>query len=166
MLKEIILPYISKIKKELGLPGDQITCLILDAFKAQSTETVKLVLENLNIKDVQVPKNITRLLQPIDLTTNGLVKKMGQREFSNYFTTCITDTMLKDPKRDVTTIKVYLKLPTLKPLNAKTVCKVYQFLKADEGKKTILNGFRAVGIMDTLRKTRLNSVVDSLYPYL
>ena len=109
-------------KKELGLPDDQITCLVWDAFKAQFTETVKSELEHLKIKDVQVPKNMTHLLQPLDLTTNGVVKKMNQREFSNYFTTCITDAMLEDPKRDVTTIKVDLKLSTLQPLHEKTVC--------------------------------------------
>ena len=78
LLKQIILPYIFKTKKELGLRGDQITCLIWDAFEDQSTETVKSELEHLNIKDVQVPKKrITHLLQPLDLTTNGVVKKMG-----------------------------------------------------------------------------------------
>ena len=39
-------------------------------------------------------------------------------------------------------------------------------IKTDEGKQTILNGFRAAGIKDTVRKTQLNSVVDSLNPYL
>ena len=39
-------------------------------------------------------------------------------------------------------------------------------LKTDEGKETILNGFQAAGITCAVRKTRLNSVVDSLNPYL
>ena len=41
-----------------------------------------------------------------------------------------------------------------------------QFLQTDEVKKTILNGFMAAEITDAMRKTRLNSVVDSLNPYL
>ena len=49
---------------------------------------------------------------------------MEQREFSDYFTNCITEAILADPKRDVTTIKVDLKLPTPKPIHAKTVSKV------------------------------------------
>ena len=75
-----------------------------------------------------------------------------------YFATCITDAILEDPKLDVTTITV----------STKTVCKecVYQILKTGEGKQTILNGFRAAGITDTDGKTRLNSVVDSLNPYM
>ena len=54
---------------------------------AQSTEKVKLELEHLKIKDQQ---SMTQLLQTLDLTTNRVVKNMKQREFSNYFTNCIT----------------------------------------------------------------------------
>ena len=60
----------------------------------------------MNIKEVEVPKNMTHLLQPLDLTTNGAVKKMKQRKFSDYFTNSITEALLTIPKRDVTTIKV------------------------------------------------------------
>ena len=49
---------------------------------------------------------MTHLLQPLDLTTNGVVKKMKQRKFSDYFTNSITEALLTIPKRDVTTIKV------------------------------------------------------------
>ena len=124
LLKEVISPYITKVKKKLKLPQNQVACLIWNAFKAQSTEKIKLDLEHLNIKDVEVPKNMTHLLQPSDLTTNGVVKKMEQRKFSDYFTNCINEILLADPKRDVTTLKVDLKLSTLKPVNAITVSKV------------------------------------------
>ena len=91
LLKEVISAYITKVKKKLKLPQNQVACLIWDAFKAQSIEKVKLELEHLNIKDVEVPKNMTHLLQPLDLTTNGVVKKMEQREFRDYFTNCIIE---------------------------------------------------------------------------
>ena len=130
--------------------------MIWDAFKAQSTEKVELELEHLNIKDVEVPKNLTHLLQPLELTTNGVVKKMEQRDFSNYFTNCITEALLADPKRNVTTIKVDLKLSTLKPIHAKTVSKEYEHLKSDNGKQVILNGFRAARIREAVKKIREN----------
>ena len=59
--------------------------------KAQSTEKVKLDLKHLNIKDVEVPKNMTHLPQPLDSTTNRVVKKMEQCEFSESFTNCIAE---------------------------------------------------------------------------
>ena len=63
------------------------------------------------------------------LTTNGVVKKMEQREFGDYFTNRITEALLTDPKQDVTTIKTDSKLSTLKPKHAKTVSKVRAFGK-------------------------------------
>ena len=76
LLKEVVSPYITKVKNKLKLPENQVACLMQDPFKAQSTGNVKLELEHLNTKDVKVPKNMTYLLQPLDLTTNGVAKKM------------------------------------------------------------------------------------------
>ena len=53
-----------------------------------------------------VPKNMAHLLQPLDLTTNASVKKMEKKCFSEYITNTITKEMLRDPKRDITTIEV------------------------------------------------------------
>jgi len=64
---------------------------------------------------------MTHLLQPLDLTTNGAMKKMENCAFSEYFTNCITKELLKDPERDVTNIDVDLKLSTLKPKHGKVV---------------------------------------------
>ena len=97
LLKEVIEPYLSKKKKELGLPDSQKALLIWDVFKAQSTEDVMEELETQGIKDVPVPNNMTHLLQPLDLTTNNAVKKIEQCEFSNYFTPGVTNAMLEDP---------------------------------------------------------------------
>ena len=95
--------------------------MIWDAFKVQSTEKVKLELEHLNIKVFEAPNNMAHLSQPLDLATNGVVKKMEQSQFSDSFTDCIMEALMADPKRDVTIIKVDLKLSTLKPIHAKTV---------------------------------------------
>ena len=95
--------------------------MIWDAFKAQSTEKVKMELEHLNIKVFEAPNNMAHLSQPLDLATNGVVKKMEQSQFSDSFTDCIMEALRADPKRDVTIIKVDLKLSTLKSIHAKTV---------------------------------------------
>ena len=94
--------------------------MIWDAFKAQSTEKVKLELEHLNIKVFKAPNNMAHLSQPLDLATN-VAKKMEQSQFSDSFTDCIMEALRADPKRDVTIIKVDLKLSTLKSIHAKTV---------------------------------------------
>ena len=92
--------------------------------------------------------------------------KKTKKYFSNYFTTSITKAMLADPNRDVASIKVDLKLSTLKPMHAKTVSRVFMYLHDEEGRKVILNGFRAAGITKAVESTRANAFVDSLNPYI
>ena len=89
---------------------------------------------------------------------------MEQREFSNYFTNCITEALLVDPKRGVTVMKVDLKLYTLKPIHAETVSKVNKHLNSDNGKQIILNGFRVAGITEAVKKIRENPK-SGLNPY-
>ena len=136
LVNKIIYPYVTKVKEELGLPKTQKALLVWDAFKARSTDKVLSELERLNINVVAVPKNMTHLLQPLDLTTNTSVKKMEKRGFSDYFTSTITETLEKDPQRDVTTIEVDLKLSTLKPLHAKPLMIIYEFLQGEKGGKS------------------------------
>ena len=52
--------------------------------------------------------------------------------------------------------KIELSLSILKPIHAKTVSKVYEHLKSDEGKQVILNEFRAAGITEAVKKLRKN----------
>ena len=165
LLNNVIYPQITKVKENLALPETQQTLLIWDAFKAQSTEKVMCELEKLNIKAVMVPKNMTHLLQPLDLTTNASVKKMEKRGFSAYFTSTITEALEKDPNRDVATIEVDLKLSTLKPIHAKVLMSIYEFLQGKEGRKIILNGWRAAGITDTIKSARETGCFSSLDPF-
>ena len=93
-----------------------------------------------------VPKNMTHLLQPLNLTTNASVKKMEKKCLSEYFTNAITKEMLRAPKRDVTKIEVDLRLSTLKPEHAKVMRKVYEFLQSEKGCDVIKVGCIAAGI--------------------
>ena len=122
-------------------------------------------LQILDIAEAKVPKNMTHLHQPLDLTTNGTAKKIEKREFNSHFTKRIMQAMLKDPNINVITIDVDLKLTTLKPLHAATVIKMYNVFKTDEGKKIILSGWRAAGITEALKTARESNTIPSLNPY-
>ena len=99
-----------------------------------------------------VPKNITLLLQPLDLTTNVSAKKMEKKCFCEYFTNATTKEMLRDPKRDLTTIEIDLRLSTLKSEHAKVMRKVYKFLQSEKGCHMIKADWRAAGIADVLKE--------------
>ena len=68
LLESVVDPYFCQLKEEFGLQNDQNALILWDAFKAQSTDKVTKDLESLNIVQVMVPKNMTHLLQPLDLT--------------------------------------------------------------------------------------------------
>ena len=90
---------------------------------------------------------------------------MEKRGFSAYFTSTITEALEKDPNRDVATIEVDLKLSTLKPIHAKVLMSIYEFLQGKEGRKIILNGWRAAGITDAIKSARETGCFSSLDPF-
>jgi len=58
-------------------------------------------------------------------SSNGSFKKMERAAFRDYFTNTITKELESDPEKDVTTIKVDLKLSTLKPIHLKLMNGIY-----------------------------------------
>ena len=103
------------------MPIDQNTPLIWDAFRGQQSQAITDVRNDYNLVTVMVPNNLTHLLQPLSLTTNGSFKKMERAGFRDYFTNTITKELESDSEKDVTTMKVDLKLSTLKPIHAKVM---------------------------------------------
>ena len=51
---------------------------------------------------------------------------------SGYFSSLITKELQLNPDKDVTTIKVDLKLSTLKPITGKVMTEIYEHFKHDE----------------------------------
>ena len=94
------------------------------------------------------------LLQPLDLTANASLKKIVKRGFSKYFSSSIMKVLKEDPTRDVTTIKVDLRLSVLKALHANVMKEAYHFFESLKGKEVMWNGWRAAGITESLRQTR------------
>ena len=115
------------MKEEKVLPRDQKCLLIWDAFKAQPTTKIEDTLASYDIETVMLPKNMTYLLQPLDLTTNNSLKKFEKKAFTQYFSSSILKELKNDPTCDVTTIKVDLRLSTLKPLHAEIMKNAYNY---------------------------------------
>ena len=84
-----------------------------------------------------VPKNMTHLLQPLDFTTNGTIKNIEKKEFSNYIASIITNKMPIDSSCDITTIKIDLNLSTLKPLHFNTLIQIFSYFKTSDRESTI-----------------------------
>ena len=73
-IREILIPYVDKMKEELGQPNDQMNLLIYDVFKGQTTKRyTDFLLEN-DLAYVHVPANLTHKFQPLDINVNGVAK--------------------------------------------------------------------------------------------
>ena len=97
LTEQVLVPYNKKFKEEKGLQNDQKSLFIWNAFKAQSTANVSDVPAKHGIESAMVPKNMTNLLQPLDLTTNASLKKIEKRAFNKYFSFSIMETLKEDP---------------------------------------------------------------------
>ena len=64
LLKTVLVPYIKKTRKTLGLCCDKEWLLISDAFKGQWTDGVKEIVEESNGKMVPIPANMTHIFPP------------------------------------------------------------------------------------------------------
>ena len=64
-----------------------------------------------------------------------------------------------DPEKDVTIIKVDLILSTLKPLHGKVMTEIYEHFKQN-GRGTILNGWKAAGVNQAVKDARNGIVLD------
>ena len=74
LIEDLLVPYIQKVKEEKALPQSQKNILVWNAFKAQSTPKVMDTLSSYSLESVMVPKNMTHLLQPLDLTNTSFKK--------------------------------------------------------------------------------------------
>ena len=143
-LKFIILPYIQAKRKELGLPDTFPALAIFDVFKGQTTDAIYKLLEENNIYIVSIPANCTDRLQPMDLSVNKSIKDFMKTQFNNWYSSQVFE-QLEDKEQK----PVDLRLSVMKPLGAKWLIKLFNYLKANNG--IIINGFKAAGIADILK---------------
>ena len=74
LIKEILAPYIKKVRQEENLPVSQKALVIMDVFSGQITSVVLDCFKDNKIEVVYVPANMSYLLQTLDLTVNGYAK--------------------------------------------------------------------------------------------
>ena len=143
-LKFIRLPYIQAKRKELGLPDTFPALAIFDVFKGQTTDAIYKLLEENNIYIVSIPANCTDRLQPMDLSVNKSIKDFMKTQFNNWYSSQVFE-QLEDKEQK----PVDLRLSVMKPLGAKWLIKLFNYLKANNG--IIINGFKAAGIADIVK---------------
>ena len=142
LINDVLVPYIKRLKEKKVLPRDQKGLLIWNVFKAQSVTKVEDTLASYGIETFMAPKNMTHLLQSVDLTTNGSLKKFEKKAFSEYFRSSILKELKNDSSCDVITIKVDLFLSTLKPIHTEVMKNAGNYFASCRGKEIIKAGWK------------------------
>ena len=142
----ILVPYISETKNEFKLPPDYPALVIFDQFKGQMTEPVLEKLAESHIHIVLVPGNCkcTDRLQPLDVSVNKAAKEFMPIKFQDWYSQKICEQLTEDQP----VVPVDLKLSIVKPIGAKWLMELYDYLKAKP--EIIINGFRGAGIVACL----------------
>ena len=81
LLEEVIFPFIPSKGAEHELAADQRAFLIFNVFKAHTTEKVLDLMEENSCEVVFIPANMIHQFQPLDLTINGVAKKLQTTKF-------------------------------------------------------------------------------------
>ena len=154
----------SKLKgKKIG-NSDQFALLIWDVFRGQKTEEVTSLLRENKIVYKYVPNNMTADFQVLDLAVNKWVKGIMMDKFKMWFAETVRKKL--DAGKSFDEISIKFKLTTMKPLHIKWVIDVFNQLSSFEGKKVILAGWKASGILDAVERSLAglsSSFVDPYY---
>ena len=94
---------------------------------------------------------MTHFFQPLDLTVNGIAKKLTRKEFITYYSSTVQKDLANG--KSIDEIDVDLKLSTIKPLHAQWLVNLYNFFTAADGRAITLKGWKKSGISGILDGT-------------
>ena len=128
LLSKIIVPYISRTRKELGLSDDHPWLLICDVFKGQWTDPVKEAVRKSTGKMVPVPNNWTSYFQPLDISVNKPCKDFMRNEAQSWYAEKIKEQL--EAGKQSHEVKVDVRIALIKPLHAKWITKWYDYIRS------------------------------------
>ena len=145
-LEMLIFPYLRAKREELGLPAEQRALLIYDVFKGQLTPAILKLIDDNYCVMVPVPANLTHHFQPLDLLFNSMAKKFLNKKFEEWYAKQISDQLKQGV--DVYQIKVDLTLTRMKPIHARWVIGLYDYLRNQSD--CIKESFDKAGIVEAV----------------
>jgi hypothetical protein len=140
-INQLLFPYIVKKRAELHLPPDKPALVIFDRFKGQCTQKILNLLDNNNVRVCMVPANCTDRLQPLDVSINKAAKEYLRNQFQQWY----SEQVCKQLKEESQTSKVDLSLSVMKPLGAKWLISLYEYLR--DNPSLSINGYKEAGLL-------------------
>ena len=119
LIKELLVPYVRKVRQKLSLPEDRQWLLIADVFKGHWTNAVITEVKRSNGKICATPNNMTNIFQLLDLSINRSCKSFLYREAQCWYSLQIEKQMKEGKKAHE--INVNTRINIMKPFHAKWV---------------------------------------------
>ena len=118
--------------------------MIFDRFRVQCTDRILSLLEDHHVHVAIVPANCTDRLQPLDVSVNKATKDFLCRKFQNWYADQVSLQIHQQQQEDKTLESVDLRMNIVKPLGAKWIISLFEYLSAKP--EIIQNGFRKSGL--------------------
>lgn len=90
-LQKIWKPYVNRVAEEVELT-DTASLLVLDSFKAHTTDAVQNTLEEINTKAPVIPGGCTSKVQPLDVCVNKPFKQLLKASWAQYLNRAVSST--------------------------------------------------------------------------
>ena len=145
--KKIIFPCLKSKKEELGYSTEQYSLIVMDTFKSQDNADIKKLCLKNDCELVILPHNLTNKFQPLDISVNQKARKFPPHKFNTWY----VDRVSEQLRRGVAPgdVKVSMKLSNLKPLHARWIVEMFDYLKQQN--ESIVNGFDKAGITEAVK---------------
>ena len=121
----------------------------MSTFKGQDNDEVAKLCHKNNCTLIIVPHNLTKRFQPLDITVNKPAKSFIKYKYNMWYTEQDVKN-LKEGKVPVD-VEVSLNLSEIKPLHAKWIQEMYEYLRGCSG--LVLNGLESAEITEAVEKS-------------
>ena len=145
-IDKIIVPFVERVREDLGLDKQQAALAIFDHFKGQLTESITQVLEKHNIQSVLVPACCTDRLQPLDISVNKSAKSFLRSEFQKWYANEIGLQLTTASNEELEPVD--LSTAKMKSVGAQWLVRLDEYIS--ESPDIIVNGFIASGIPQSI----------------
>ena len=151
-VNNVIVPYVGKVRNDLGVEVSQSALALFDHFKGQMTDAVTAVLEKHNILSILIPANCTDRLQPMDKSAKSILRA----EFEAWYAAEVVKNQQENDEADGESFTpVNMLTARMKSIGGQWLIRLFEHLAMSPD--IISNGFLKSGIPQS---------IDSRVPYL
>ena len=127
----------------------QKALIVMDVFTGQMTEDAVKRYQDNNILIVNIPRNMTKYYQPLDLTVNGYCKKFLKRNFTQWYSAEVTRQLAN--KVALEDVQVQLQLTKLRPLQPGWIIEFFNEMTTSKGTEITVSGWNVSGIKGVIK---------------